>query len=215
MSRFIKISKLKLIKYTILVLLLIFLITSLILKNFLFIVIALLGIIFIILNEIINKKIFLEAKKFKPFSNIRNIDYLIIGNMCDISSLIPKDSSYIAIMAPNRNTKTCFELLKHTYSILNIDEKKATAIIIDNPKNQNKEFTIFDIPFLSRTKIKDLNLSTLLIKSKFPLLFAPISSLKFLFNLKQSALKTVECPDENIKSFCDKRNIKLDYKILS
>lgn len=203
MSRFIKLKNLTII------IAFLFIIISLINGNIYLFALSLFLEVMLCFNRLINKKMYTEIKKFSPQSNIRNIDYLIIGDICNTNNLIPKGKTIIKIMAPNRSIMSSYEILKHTFSILN--EENATVIII-NKNNLKKQYTIFDIPYFPMVTINRLMLHKMKKMSEFPLFFAPIKSIKFFINKSNNQIKDVKCPVKEIINFCEDRNIKLIYK---
>ncbi len=143
---------------------------------------------------------------FGAQSNIRNIDYLVISDMCNVEDFIPAQSTYIQIAVPGRGENSAFEILKHTHSIL---KENGTVVIAVNKRN--KRFSIFDVPFLHRITIKKYRLERLCMMYKNPLFFAPIASLKILFGGGRSAYNIERNIDNKVGSFCHERGYELIY----
>ncbi len=166
--------------------------------------------IFFLLNLMTIRKVNSQKTPFNPRSAIRNVDYLIIGDMCDPNQLIPSGKTYVQLSAPDRNLMSAYEILRHTYSIL--DEKYGTVVFVIKDKYINVErFSIFDIPLFHKITINRLNLKMMIIKANFPFLFSPLKSIKLLLGIKISGWKNCECPKKKINQFCEERSIKLIY----
>lgn len=156
------------------------------------------------LNELVRKKAERMSKPFGVYSAIRNVDYLVIGGCCNAKDYVPAECSYVQIAAPGRGYHSSFQILRHTHSIL---KEEGGTIIIAIGKSRNV-FTVFDIPFLHPVTIKKYRLERLCRRSKFPLIFAPIASVKFMFGRGSMYQLLQDVPDE-LKTFCDERNHKL------
>ena len=166
--------------------------------------------IFFLLNLVAVRKMNSQKIPFNPRSVTRNVDYLIIGDMCDPNQLISSGKTYVQLSAPDRNLMSAYEILRHTYSIL--DEKYGTVVFVIKDKYINVErFSIFDIPLFHKITINRLNLKMMIIKANFPFLFSPLKSIKLLLGIKISGWKNCECPKKKINQFCEERSIKLIY----
>ncbi len=159
----------------------------------------------ILLNEATRKKLQSFHKPFDTFSEIRNVDYLIIGDQCDPQEFVPEDKTYVQIAAPDRGIRSAYQILRHTHSIL---KEEGGAVIMTCGKSK-KEFSIFDIPFLHPVTIKKYHLENLKMKSNLPILFAPIASLKFLIGGTQHTYTAMRDVDEELITFCEERNYSL------
>lgn len=146
---------------------------------------------------------------FSPSSKVRNIDCLLIGDMCCPDDIIPENKSYIYISAPGRSLKSSFEILRHTFSILK--EDGGEAVIAIQKGNMEKDISLFDIPFfeLSPVSIKRLHLEGLKRKKVLPLLFAPVKSLQILLGKKYKSIREIRLVPPEIEDFCKERNISL------
>ena len=166
-------------------------------------------ILLFIVNRSAIKKILLQKKPFEIGGNIRNVDYLIIGDMIDPASVVPANKSFVQIKAPNRSLKASFEILKHTSSIL--DEDNGNVIIaVKNVESENP-FSVFDIPFFYYLTIKKFGIEKMLRFSRFPLLVKPFLTIELMFNICKKNWNEARCPDEKILLFCLERNINLKY----
>lgn len=155
------------------------------------------------------KKSKLQNKDFLPESETRNVEYLIIGDMYKPT----ETGSYIQISAPNRSLDACYEILKHTHSIL--DDKKGKVILVIKKHNIDKnKYSFFDLPFLHEITIKRLKLSVDI--GKLPVLHTLINlfgNLKFLFDIKSIGYKETDINADYIKKFCADRGYSLSFKI--
>lgn len=170
---------------------------------------VLLGVLFI-LNRTVLKKLYSQRDPFKIGGKVRNVDYLIIGDMINPATIIPASKTFVQIKAPNRGLLVSFEILRHTSSIL--DEDNGNVIIATTLKNKTDDkFSVFDIPFLYNLSIKKLGIERLSKLSRYPALINPLSSIKLVLNLDKKNWKETECPNKEISIFCTERNFNLSY----
>lgn len=141
---------------------------------------------------------------FGTFSNIRNVDYLIIGDFCNAEDYVPKGSSFVQVAAPGRGLNSSYQILRHTHSILK--ENGGNVVIVLG--KSKKEFTIFDMPFLHPITIKKYHLELLKMKSKLTFIFAPLDSVRFLLG-SVSKYSLVQSADAELASFCAERGYSL------
>lgn len=81
-------------------------------------------------------------------NQVRNVDYLIIGDMTDTSDVCGKGKKTVCLMAPNRTLEGSFWVLKRMFSLL--DEKSGKVVIAVKEKNIKKQgVTLFEYSFLS------------------------------------------------------------------
>lgn len=163
-----------------------------------------------LLNECVFNKINKYHIPFLPNSEIRNVDYLVIGEFIDVSKYVPEGCSHVRISAPSRSYNSSWQILRHTHSIL---KENGGTVIISAGKSK-RDFTIFDVPFLHRITIKKFHLEYLAKLSKFPIFISPIDSLFFLLNNNKSSGKyDVIYPPEELSDFCRERNYSLIYLV--
>ncbi len=175
----------------------------------LFIIAIILLVVEYILNRYVLRNLQLQKTPFQINSNVRNVDFLIIGDMIDSSMVIPQGKSFVQIKAPNRTLYGAFEILKHTSSIL--DEDNGNVVIaIKNVKPKNY-FLIFDIPFFYNLTIKKYDIEKFAKLSRVPFLVKPLSSIKLLLNICNKKWEAKSCPDTDVVGFCDERSIHLMY----
>lgn len=127
-------------------------------------------------NEMTRSKMKRESFPFSTQSSVRNVDFLVIGDYCNVREFIPEGSTVVRICAPGRGYCSSWQLLRHTHSILK--ENGGTVIMAIGKSKKN--FLLFDIPFLHTITIKKYHLEGLCKRSKMPFYFAPFDSLNFL-----------------------------------
>lgn len=146
------------------------------------------------------------------FSTIgRNYQYLIIGELCDLSTLIPKGAHHIDFLAPRRSAYSCLELTKRLYSLLD-EENGELLIIVTKEEENSRKISVFDIPYLHEVTLKILHLSWMRNLRFLPLCFAPFSAFSYFFPLKKVEFIDAVCPSKELLNFCESRNIRLVYK---
>ncbi len=179
-------------------------------KGSFFYSIIVLGILILsLLNLYVSKKIYYQAQPFSSRCTVRNVQYLLIGDLCQPDNFIPTGSTYIQIAAPGRSLKACYEILRHTFSIL--DEGNAHVIFVIRKKYFSKKYTLFDYPLflLSPISVKRLGLTKDIWKLNIPIFAAPIKSLEYLINLKGHYKYPLLSLPSEITAFCKERNISL------
>lgn len=205
MSRILK-NKKKVAIYAIGLTLSILLMSVLHFRWYMMLMLGILYFLLVFLNEGVCRKMYYMHKPFEVYSEIRNVDYLLIGDFCNADNYVPKESTYVQISAPNRGFNSSYQILRHTHSILK--EKGGTVIMAIG--NNKKNFMIFDIPFLHNITIKKYNLEGLRVMSRFPFFFAPIDSLRFLWG-GVSKYAPTQNTDEELSRFCKERDYKIIY----
>ena len=175
---------------------------------FVIMVVVLLGILFM-LNRLALKNLNCQKDPFKIGGNVRNVDYLIIGDMINPATVVPANKTYVQIKAPSRSLLASFEILRHTSSIL--DEDNGNVVICTAKKNRGKgTYSIFDTPFFYYLTIKKKGLETLNKLARFPVLIKPFSTIQLVLDLNKK-WKEAACPNNEIVVFCSKRNFNLSY----
>ena len=209
MSRFLKyLFKKSLIPFILVICSAICFIVKLNICGFLFVVGFIAYCFIFVLQILMIKKINSQSKPFSAFSNIRNVKYLILGDMYKPTEL----GSFVQIASPERTLESCYEILRHTHSIL--DEKNGTVVIAIKRKNIHKnDFSVLDFPFFHTITFKRLGIKkTKNGMSKFILLH-PMRALHFLFGIKKANYVEENLDESKIKSFCQERGYNLVYKI--
>ena len=176
-----------------------------------FIVIATFAILvgLLLLNRVTLRKLYLQKDPFKIGGKIRNVDYLVVGDMINPALIVPMNKTFVQIKSPNRSLFASFEILRHTSSIL--DEDNGHVIIAVKKNTANGSLSVFDIPFLYNLSIKKMGLGKLNRISKFPIFAKPLSSIKLILNCYEKKWKESICPNKNVIVFCKERNFNLKY----
>lgn len=162
----------------------------------------------VLLNELICRKIDRQREPFGINSTIRNMDYLFIGDYCDIKKYVPKGMSHIEFFAPERSYQAAFQVLRHTHSIL---KEEGGTVVITIGKGK-KSYTVFDIALFHEITIEKYSLQILKKMSRFPLIVEPLNSLKFLAGrgTHNVYISSEDVPLE-LKSFCAERGYRLIF----
>lgn len=174
------------------------------------ILVFLFGLVCMYLNIVVYKKNAYIARHINT-EVPRNIDRLIIGDFCNTEELV-KDKVCVCKQSPIRLSNEAIVILaKRLFSLL--DENSGILTIVQKSgKHQATGVNVFDLPYLHENTIADLRLEKKRKLCKFPLLLSPIGSLRILLKCKGSSNLTKEaCPIDSLVSFCELRNIKLEY----
>lgn len=162
------------------------------------------------LNEAAVRRIRAQLEPFGARSRVRNVDYLLIGDMCRPEDIVPAGKSYVQIAAPGRSLAACYEILRHTHSILK--EDGGCAVLAVQDKNSDKKsYSVFDVSFFHTVTVTKLCLERLSKWRSFPVLLAPWRTMRFLIGWKRDGWHRAACPDRGIERFCVERNIELRY----
>lgn len=162
------------------------------------------------INCIARWQVIRQVRVFYPTSQIRNVDYLIIGDMYKPTDINLSGKKVVHIYAPRRTLIAAYEILRHTYSII---KENGTVVVALNRKNVGlNKYNIFDIPFFHPITIKKLGLLNLKKWSRLPILIAPMITFRMICGCGKG-YKTCECPNKEIVDFCLERSIDLVYKI--
>lgn len=146
---------------------------------------------------------------FAAGSKIRNVDYLVIGDMVDTSDLYSNGKTVVELCVPNRNLMASYELLRHTYSIL---KENGTVIIACQDRNISKQkYTFYDIAYFHPVTLKRLGLVSNSYKKILSLLFKPGLVIQLWLNRRMKYEKKI-CENEAIIKFCESRGLELEYR---
>lgn len=157
------------------------------------------------LNQQVYKKIRKPLEKLGPKRNVENIDRLVIGDMC-VEAEDDKKNSLI-ITAPSRSLYASSQILYHTGSAL---INSGTVVIVAPLRNVKNRVTIFDAPFLSLVSSLEEGRKRSSLKNKYPLLFSPIRSIRFLLGSRRNVTEA-KCPEKGIVDYCIRKGFKLRY----
>lgn len=139
---------------------------------------------------------------------IKKIHTLIIGDTC-VQDIVDKYrlGNTLSIQFPDRSIKASFLIFMHVESIL---EDKGRLVILHDSKTAHNNITIFDLPYLSYITIKELNMDTARYRrARYPLLYEPVASVKYLLSSRKDNYVESNCPIEELRHFCQERNIEL------
>ena len=163
----------------------------------------------LILNEVVYRKNRIQVRVFSPASKTRNVDYLVIGDMCDADMVVPKGKTFVQLSAPNRTLKSAYEIARHTFSIL--DEREANLVIIVKKKNLNGGYSHFDYPIfqLSPITMKRLGLEKAQRAQRLSYLLHPIQSIQFMLNIKITSINESNKIPKELAALCEERNIRV------
>lgn len=177
-------------------------------------IVSLIGLCALYLNHVVLKKTN-KSGLFSSKREIKKYNSLVIGDVCSkdvLKSYLPEHGNSIEIMMYGRSLDASFQILLHTFSIL---EEGGVCVIIHNGKKKQNQYNLFDIPYFNLIILKELDLENMIRKSKMPLFFEPIKSVRSLLWNCNPHYKLVDCPDKRIKKFCINKNIRLEYLLLS
>lgn len=159
------------------------------------------------------KKILISTRRVKSEINnrqkIRKIQTLIIGDTCttDITNKY-KSGNTIEVLFPDRSFEASYQIFLHIESLL---EENGRLVILNGGKHTKPGFTIFDYPFLHPITIKEMNREGWDKHANLPILVEPILCLKYLIHHKKRHWHEACCPLNELKQFCEERNIELIY----
>lgn len=163
----------------------------------------------LILNEVVYRKNRRQVRVFSPASKTRNVDYLVIGDMCDADKVVLKGKTYVQLSAPNRTLKSAYEIARHTFSIL--DEREANLVFVVKKQNLNGGYSHFDYPIfqLSPISMKRLGLEKAQKVQRLNYLLHPIQSIQFMLNIKITSINEINEIPQELAMFCKERNIRI------
>ena len=171
--------------------------------------IMLLYLIIIFINSKAVNRSFAQYAPFESTSHVRNVDYLIIGEMSDnVLKMECIEDSFVQIKAPCRGMKACYELLRHTHSIL---RDGGNVIICLDSKHINKTFTVFDLVFFHPITINRYNLNRLNRWKMCPFYRMPFTTILYLINYSSNNFKVSNYHYDEIDEFCSERGYSVKY----
>ena len=160
------------------------------------------------INFSVKKRIDESVLCFNAGSQVRNVDYLVIGDMANVKDICEDGKIIVELCAPNRTLDASYEILRHTYSIL---KKNGKVIISCKKRNVEKErYSVFDIIYFHPVTLKRLNIQYSRIKRIFPTIYEPVGSIQLLLNFRKN-YKRSKCRRLDICEFCKVRDIEFEY----
>ncbi len=146
-------------------------------------------------------------------NQIRNVDYLLIGDLFDEYSICDDNSSIVSIQSYNRSLDGAFWILKRVFSL--VDETKGKIIIVIKEKNvKSSDVTLFEYSFLSPVIRRLLNVLYLEKERRHPFLYSPFKSFQLLYGKRSRNTCVANCPNSDIVAFCRERNLNFEYRII-
>lgn len=170
------------------------------------------GCCIILLNIQIRKKLDAQADFSYRGRPIRNVDYLIIGDLIRLDFLNSMDYRIVQILSPDRTLEGAFWVLKRTFSLVN-EESGKVIIAIKKNNIEKKHVSIFEYPFLSNIHKNILGITNLERKRRYPLFYSPIISLKLIIGHCHTSYP-YNCPSEEILTFCQERGLCLEFRMV-
>ena len=153
-----------------------------------------------------------QTDPFGAYSDVRNVNILIIGDMIDPKIAADTGKSFVQICAPGRGLRSCMEILKHTHSILDDESRESCVVIALKVSNMNKSgFSVFDVPFFHKITIKKYGLERLCKFEKFPILFEPLGIFRAAFRSKSSSYHEEQSFSPEIAKFCEERGYRVRF----
>lgn len=142
-------------------------------------------------------------------TEIRKIHTLVIGDTCqpELTGKYAAGNTH-TVQFPDRSLQASWHIFMHMESVL--EENGRLIIIHDNSLPQDK-LTIFDLPYLSLITLKELDMEKHQRKLKYPLLWEPFLSFKYLRGYKKDGYERQVCPLQELNQFCKERGIDLIY----
>ncbi len=166
------------------------------------------------LKRYCNKKIkCITNKQIDYFSNnslVRNVDYLIISDMFDPNVTVSDGKSFVQIYAPKKSIKGCYEILRHTHSILR-DDGNGCVVIALRKKYYKGQYSLFDTFFFHPVTISKMGLESLRKKANNPFRYAPISSLIMAFGKLSNHYRLIQNQSDDIVQFCNERHYQIKW----
>lgn len=161
----------------------------------------------IIINKLLKRHLYKNLDVLYNRTSIKEIKTLVIGDNCDIKDIPIDRDSTVFFQSADRSFNASYQIFMHVESLL---ENGGRLIFINDTKVNQEAITIFDIFYLHPITRKELKIEELTLKSKYPLMYEPIKSLKNILRLNKKGFKQIECKD-NLYQFCKERNIELVY----
>lgn len=163
---------------------------------------------FLQFNDTVLRKQALQSSPFGANSPVRNVEYLIIGDMFDGACAIGENATYVQISAPGRGEAACYEIVRHTHSIL---KEGGTVCICMDHRHIHDPIGIFDIRFFHPVTINRLHLRGKQKCARLPVLFAPIRSFRILIGRLSKKYTPSEYRSAEIETFCLERGYNVQY----
>lgn len=182
------------------------------LRMFIILAFFIMAAVLFVANNIARKKIHAPMAKLSSSREIKSYNTIVIGDYCkkDVYLSYCREGAVLEFTCPQRSINASYQILLHTFSIL---EENGTCIIISGKDGKKNEYSVFDLPFLHFITLKELKLETLSCKSHWPLIFSPVRSIRILAGMRSGKyhLNNNLQDISEIKEFCDRKGIRLIY----
>jgi hypothetical protein len=132
----------------------------------------------------------------------RNYDTLVIGEPIATDDSFAKS---IAITCPGRSIFASKQIAYRLFSLL----KPKGKLIITYKDEEAKDISSLDIHYIHEVNLYEIGVNRT--KRFFPFALNPIRSLKLLLNTKYSSFEKAEVKDDELRKFCESRNIVQEY----
>ena len=153
-----------------------------------------------------------QTGPFGAYSDVRNVNILIIGDMIDPKIVADTGKSFVQICAPGRGLRSCMEILKHTHSILDDESRESCVVIALKGSNMNKSgFSVFDMPFFHRITREKYGLERLCRLERFPVLYEPFGIFSAAFGMKSRDYHEEQSFSPEIQKFCQERGYRVRF----
>lgn len=179
-----------------------------------FLVLSVFFVLFVLYIDIHAKKTLDKQTSYVYGKNqVRNVDYLLIGDLFDETLICDKNSTIVSIQSYNRSLDGSFWILKRMFSL--VDETRGKVIIVVKEKNvKSSDVTLFEYSFLSPVIRRLLNVFYLEKKRRHPFLYSPYKSFQLLYGKRSRNTYVASCPNSDIVAFCKERNLNFEYRII-
>ncbi|MBQ6971633.1 MAG: hypothetical protein IJP86_04675 [Synergistaceae bacterium] len=157
-------------------------------------------------NEIAAMRMRRQVSPFSPKSEIRNVHTLIISDMI-APEITGAKTDFLQIFAPGRSLQSCYEILRHTHSIL--DDKGGACVIFAVKEGNSEGFSVFDIPFFHKITLRKHGLRMLRRLSGFPAFVSPLRAFLLAAGMKGRNYREISALPEEAASFCRERGYSL------
>lgn len=163
----------------------------------------------IFIYKVTLRKSEMQNMVFSPQSKVRNVQYLIIGDMYKAE----ENGESVQIFAPERGLEACYEILKSTHSILK-DNGGIVVIALKKRNVKKRGYSIFDMPFFHHITLERMRLEGSIPKQSIKhVMLHPIIYLIFALDIKCKGYKERNISEDVISKFCDDRGYKLIFKL--
>lgn len=161
------------------------------------------------LNSEVIRRINLPTARIGARRDIETVDTLVVGDMCSKQVLkrYCTSANSLVIMAPGRSLSSSALIIAHLESVL---QEGGTVIMIGTKRDNVNKVTAFDLPFISRVSLLELGIKKSFALCNMPFYLYPFKSIRMIIG-SHGTKSEADCPSENIKKMCERKNLKLIY----